>query len=154
MCATFDLDQCCDNGNPSTSFSYNRCNSGARNLPGAPLFVGTHVVDKQSGGCGLSRGTSRIRHLSRGSAVGHETQMSKWLPDEAIAMERRHILAGEKIILRQEALTRNLTEHGRGQLLHSANEVLSLLRESLELSRVRLRDLEDRYSKMPTPNEE
>jgi hypothetical protein len=80
--------------------------------------------------------------------------MSKWSPEDAIAMERRHILAGEKIIARQEALVRNLTEHGRGQLVHTGNEVLTLLRESLELSRERLRDLEGSYGKVPTPNKE
>ena len=41
---------------------------------------------------------------------------------------------------------------GRYHLVHTANEVLGLLRESLELSRERLRDLEDRYGKAPRPN--
>ena len=62
-------------------------------------------------------------------------------------MERRHILEGEKRVARQEALVGKLIENGHDQLVRAANEVLGLLRQSLELSRERLRDLEDRYSK-------
>lgn len=60
-------------------------------------------------------------------------------------MERRHILEGEKRIARQKALVEGLTERGRGDLLCIANEILTRLRESLEQSRERLRDLESRY---------
>ena len=76
--------------------------------------------------------------------------MSDWLPEKAIAMERRHILEGEKKSPRQEALVGQLIENGgRYQLVQTANEVLGLLRESLELSRDRLRYEEDQYGKAP-----
>jgi hypothetical protein len=79
--------------------------------------------------------------------------MSDWSPEKAIAMERRHIQEGEKRVSRQEALMGRLIENGGDyQLVHMANEVLSLLRESLEFSRERLRDLEDRYGKAPSRN--
>jgi hypothetical protein len=77
--------------------------------------------------------------------------MSDWSPEKAIAMERRHILEGEKRVSRQEALVGRLIENGgRYHLVHTANEVLGLLRESLELSRECLRDLENRYGKAPS----
>jgi hypothetical protein len=60
-------------------------------------------------------------------------------------MEKRHILEGEKRIARQEVLTEELIEKGCGNLVPQANELLWLLRQSLELSRERLRDLESRY---------
>ena len=76
--------------------------------------------------------------------------MGDWLPEKAIAMERRHILEGEKRASRQEALVGKLVWNGgRYQLVQSANKLLGLLRESLELSRERLRDLEERYGKTP-----
>ena len=73
--------------------------------------------------------------------------MSDWSPETAIAMERRHILEGEKRIARQETLVGKLIESGHDQLVCRANEVLGFLRESLQLSRERLRELEDRYGK-------
>jgi len=73
--------------------------------------------------------------------------MGDFSPERAMAMERRHILEGEKRIARQETLVAGLTAHGRGDLLRLANEMLTCLRESLELSRERLRDLESRYAK-------
>ena len=78
--------------------------------------------------------------------------MSDWSPEKAIAMERRHILDGEKRVSRQEALVGKLIEKGHDQLVRAANEVLGLLRESLELSRERLRDLENRYGQTPRRN--
>ena len=78
--------------------------------------------------------------------------MGDWLPEKAIAMERRHILEGEKRVSRQEALVGKLINSGHDQLVPTANEVLGLLRESLELSKERLRDLEDRYGEAPTRN--
>jgi hypothetical protein len=75
--------------------------------------------------------------------------MSDWWSEKAIAMERRHILEGEKRVSRQEALVGKLIENGHDQLVRAANEVLGLLRESLELSRERLRDLENRYGQTP-----
>jgi hypothetical protein len=75
-------------------------------------------------------------------------EMSDWSPEKAIAMERRHILEGEKRVSRQEALVEKLVENGGGyQRMHTANEVLGLLRESLDFSRERLRYLEDHYGK-------
>jgi hypothetical protein len=78
--------------------------------------------------------------------------MSDWSPKKAIAMERRHVLEGEKRVSRQEALVEKLIENGHDQLVRAANEVLGLLRESLELSRERLRDLENRYGQTPRRN--
>jgi hypothetical protein len=37
--------------------------------------------------------------------------MSDWSPEEAVAMERRHILEGEKRVVREEALVDQLTEN-------------------------------------------
>lgn len=68
--------------------------------------------------------------------------MSGWSPDDAIAMERRHILAGEKGVARQQALLEELVGKGHDQLALAANDLLALLLESLELSRTRLRELE------------
>jgi hypothetical protein len=75
--------------------------------------------------------------------------MSGWSPDHAIAMERRHILEGEKRVVHQQALVDELIGRGLGHLMPSANEVLTILRDSLGLSRERLRDLENRYRKAP-----
>ena len=66
--------------------------------------------------------------------------MSGWSPEDAMAMERRHIVEGENRVARQEALVRR------------SNEVLDLLRESLELSKERLRDLENRYAGTTKPD--
>jgi len=60
-------------------------------------------------------------------------------------MERRHVLEGQARIARQEALVRELAEQGHEQLAHTANQMLAILRESLELSRERVRYLESRY---------
>jgi hypothetical protein len=78
--------------------------------------------------------------------------MGDWLPEKAIAMERCHILEGEKRVSRQEALVGELIDKRHDQLVPTANEVLGLLREALELSKERLRDLEDRYGEAPTRN--
>ena len=71
--------------------------------------------------------------------------MSGWSPREAIVMERRHIAEGEERIARQEARVAEVTERGYSQLAHRSREVLGILRQSLELTRARLRDLEARY---------
>jgi hypothetical protein len=78
--------------------------------------------------------------------------MGDWLPEKAIAMERRHILEGEKRVSRQEALVGKLIENRHDQLVRRANEILGILRESLVLSKERLRDLEDRYGEAPPRN--
>jgi hypothetical protein len=71
--------------------------------------------------------------------------MSPWSPEENVAMERRHILEGEKRVARQEALTGELIEKGYYRIANEAIELLKVMRETLELSRERLRHLEDRY---------
>ena len=60
-------------------------------------------------------------------------------------MERRHIAEGEQRVVRQEMLVSELIEKRREQIVLSSLEILSILRESLELSRARLRDLEECY---------
>jgi hypothetical protein len=63
----------------------------------------------------------------------------------AIAMERRLITEGEQRVARQEMLMLRLTELGNDTLTPSAEEVLRLLREGVERSWARLRDLEERH---------
>jgi hypothetical protein len=60
-------------------------------------------------------------------------------------MEMRHIAEGEERVARQEVLAEELIEKGCGDLVPQSNELLWLLRQSLELSRERLRDLQIRY---------
>jgi BMFP domain-containing protein YqiC len=60
-------------------------------------------------------------------------------------MERRHISEGAKRIARQEARVAEATERGYNQLAVVSREVLSIFRQSLELTRARLQDLEARY---------
>jgi hypothetical protein len=74
--------------------------------------------------------------------------MNGWSPEDAIAMERRHILEGEKRVARQEALVKELTEKGHDRIVPQSNELLGVLRALLELSRERLQDLEHRYCKV------
>jgi hypothetical protein len=71
--------------------------------------------------------------------------MRDWSPKDAIALERRHIVEGEQQVARQEMLLRQVTAWGRENLIEDATEVLRLLRKAVDLSRARLRDLEDRY---------
>jgi hypothetical protein len=71
--------------------------------------------------------------------------MSSWSPADAIAMERRHIIEGQKRVARQEALVLQQIEKGHVQITARSQELLDLFRQSLELSRERLRDLELRY---------
>lgn len=71
--------------------------------------------------------------------------MTDWSPATDIAMERRHILEGEERVARQEALVKKMVERGHAELIHIASQLLDVLRESLELSRERLRYLEARY---------
>jgi hypothetical protein len=78
--------------------------------------------------------------------------MSSWSPQEAIAMERRHILEGEKRIARQEALVSELIDAKRDQLAFRADELLGLMRDTLELSRKRLRELETPLDERPKSN--
>ncbi len=78
--------------------------------------------------------------------------MSGWSPEEAIAMERRHILEGEKRVARQEAFMGELIGGGYAQLALTAKEVLSIMLETLELSRIRLRSLEGLPGEPPKSN--
>jgi hypothetical protein len=71
--------------------------------------------------------------------------MSGWSPTDAIAMERRHIIEGEQIVARQEMIVSELIEKRHDRLVGSANDLLDLFRDLLEVSRGRLRDLERRY---------
>jgi hypothetical protein len=80
--------------------------------------------------------------------------MGRWSIEDALAMERRHILEGEKRVARQEMLAAVLICNGRDQLALAANDLLGLLRESLELSRTRVRQLESRVSSLDQPNGE
>ena len=75
--------------------------------------------------------------------------MGAWSHEEAIAMEERHIAEGEVRVARQEALVAKLIEKGHGENLTVAEELLSLLRESVEISRERLLYLRHRYGKPP-----
>ncbi len=75
--------------------------------------------------------------------------MCGWSPEDAIAMERRHISEGERRVARQEALATELIGKGHNQLAIAANDLLSLLRETLELSRRRLRELEGLLGEPP-----
>jgi hypothetical protein len=75
--------------------------------------------------------------------------MIEWSPNDAIAMERRHIVEGEQRVARQEMLVLRMTERGNRQLIHDAHEVLLLLREAAEASWTRLGELEDRYGNRP-----
>ena len=70
--------------------------------------------------------------------------MGDWSSETAMAMERRHGLEGEQRIARQETLLRQMTERGHDHLIGEATEVLRLLREMVDFSRARLRDLEAR----------
>jgi hypothetical protein len=77
--------------------------------------------------------------------------MSNWSTADAIALERRHILEAGIRIARQKVLRKELIGKGYNQLVVAASELLDLLRESLELSRERLRYLEDHYGSAPEP---
>ena len=75
--------------------------------------------------------------------------MSDWSPEEAIAMEERHIVEGEMRVARQEVLVAKLIENGHEGCLTLAEDLLSILCESVELSRERLLYLRNRYGNPP-----
>jgi hypothetical protein len=75
--------------------------------------------------------------------------MSGFSPEDAMAMERRHILEGEQRVAEQEARVKELIEKGYNWIVPQSNKVLRILRDSLELSRERLRYLERRYHNAP-----
>ncbi len=68
--------------------------------------------------------------------------MSGWSCQEAIAMERRHIIEGETRVSRQESLISELILNKHDGLMPMATDVLFILRDCLEMSRKRLLDLE------------
>jgi hypothetical protein len=78
--------------------------------------------------------------------------MVGWSPQEAIAMERRHILDGEKAVALQSARVWELTAKGYYRSANTANELLDIFQELLEFSRFRLRDLESRYGEPSNEN--
>jgi hypothetical protein len=71
--------------------------------------------------------------------------MTDWSPATAIALERRHVLEGEERVARQEVLVKKMVGRGHPEHVHIAAQMPDALRESLELSRERLRYLEARY---------
>jgi hypothetical protein len=75
--------------------------------------------------------------------------MNGWSPESAIDMEERHIVEGEMRISRQEALVAKLIEKGLGECLTLAEDLLSLLHESVELSRERLLYLRNLHGEPP-----
>ena len=70
--------------------------------------------------------------------------MADFSPEAAIAMEERHILEGSERIARQEALLKELVEKGQERAANAADDLLTLLRETLEMSKVRLSELKRR----------
>ena len=78
--------------------------------------------------------------------------MNDWSREDGIAMERRHISEGEQLLAKQQALMEKLIAEGHHGLVETANELLGILRESLELSRARLRDLEHRLGERQKSN--
>ena len=70
--------------------------------------------------------------------------MNGWSREDGIAMERRHIIQGEQLLATQQALMEKLIAEGHHGLVETASELLGIFRESVELSRARLRELEHR----------
>lgn len=70
--------------------------------------------------------------------------MNDWSLEDAISMERRHLLEGAQRVARQEALLERLGQIGTWQLVPLASDVLETMRVSLEISRTRLQNLEGR----------
>ena len=71
-------------------------------------------------------------------------------------MERRHVQEGEERVVRQLALVAKWDSKGNDELAKLAVELLDLMRDILEFSRMRLQQLEDQFGKEPaskTPSE-
>jgi hypothetical protein len=60
-------------------------------------------------------------------------------------MEQRHILRGEEMVAQQQERVQKLVRNGHEEAAAIGVGVLGALRESLELARARLRDLQARY---------
>jgi hypothetical protein len=67
--------------------------------------------------------------------------MSNWNRDAAIAMERRHIVEGERRIERQQALIARLVLKGTSDLTKST-DLLAVFRDLVDMAKARLRCLE------------
>ena len=67
--------------------------------------------------------------------------MSNWSREDERAMERRHILEGEQLLAKQQGLMEKLIAERHHGLVATASELLDIVRESVELSRGRLREL-------------
>ena len=78
--------------------------------------------------------------------------MNDWSRADEIAMARRHCLEGEQLLAKQQALTEKLIAEGHHGLVETANQLTDILRESVELSRARLRGLEHRQDERPHSN--
>jgi hypothetical protein len=74
--------------------------------------------------------------------------MNGWSPTDAIAMERRHIIEGEKVVARQAALVLVLHEKRHSQRERLSIELLDIFQDCLKFSRRRLLDLEQRYGEL------
>jgi hypothetical protein len=72
--------------------------------------------------------------------------------EDIVATERRHLLEGEQLVARQQALMEKLIERGNYDLVETANELLEILLESIDLSMKRLGELEDRLGELSEPN--
>jgi hypothetical protein len=92
------------------------------------------------------------RYEVRGSVEQWRRAMIGWSPQEAMTMERRHILEGEKRVARQKALMGELIAKHYDRTASMASELLGVLQESLELSRSRLRELESRFDEPSNRN--
>ena len=95
-----------------------------------------------------------VRNLPATSEVafGVRREMNLWSCKDTIAMERRHILEGEKRVARQEVLISELTRKGHDWLLPMAADVLSIMCDCLEMSKTRLMDLEGHLGGPPYHN--
>jgi hypothetical protein len=78
--------------------------------------------------------------------------MNAWSREDEIAMERRHISEGEQLLAKQQALMEKLIAQGHHGLVETASELLGILRESVELARARLRELEHLHSERHKSN--
>ena len=78
--------------------------------------------------------------------------MTSWSIEDAISVERRHVLAAEKLVARQEVILERLTGNGRVRVAQDASDLLDILREPLELSRQHLRRLEAQLRDDPKSN--
>lgn len=67
--------------------------------------------------------------------------MFAWSRYDAIEMEMRHILTGEKLVASQKALIARLVKSEHNSMLLSATELLDLLSDILKFSRCRLKAL-------------